>query len=218
MAASTGTRAAVSAARTSMAPTASAWTKATMTTPACAWMKPPSTSSATATSSGRRSDETASSHLRRAGDLAHLPGLEILEGLEELGPRVHDERSVARDGLADRRSREEQEPARPACAAQPHRRARSEHRHLALADLGALCSGTGRPLEHVDEGRQMGGDLDADVRARLERPVLQHDRRAGLDHRARPQRLAGDDTHRGLAVRAPREGKLAARILLVTRP
>src|SRR5262249_52769966 len=36
------------------------------------------------------------------GNAAHAPFLEVLEGLRQLGPRVHDERAVMGDRLTDR--------------------------------------------------------------------------------------------------------------------
>src|SRR3954464_1512496 len=198
-AASTGTRAAVSAARTSMARTASASTAAAMTTAACGSMKPPCTSSATATSSGWRNDEIASSHLRRAGDLAHLAALEVVERLDELVARVHHEGTVAGDGLAERRTREEQEATGTVRPQKPHRGPRTEHGHLPFPDLGTCRSEARGSLEDVHECLEAGRDFDADVGPRLQRPVLQDDRRARLDDGAGSQRLARDHAHRCLA-------------------
>src|SRR4051812_26668653 len=61
-----------------------------------------------------------------AGDLAHLAALEILDRLDELGPRVHHERTIARDGLLERNAAEEQQPA--LAAGEPHRVAFAQHR------------------------------------------------------------------------------------------
>ena len=47
-----------------------------------------------------------------AADRAHLAGLEVVERLHDLFARVHHERSVARDGLAERCAREHAAPRR----------------------------------------------------------------------------------------------------------
>ena|SRR6188768_3599165 len=49
-----------------------------------------------------------SANLRRARDLAHAAGLVVLEGLLQLALGVHDERAVARHGLAERGTRQQQ--------------------------------------------------------------------------------------------------------------
>src|SRR5581483_5224028 len=53
-----------------------------------------------------RSDRLSQIH---GGDDSHAAGLVVLQGLQDLAPRVHDERAVVDDGLADRQPAEQQQ-------------------------------------------------------------------------------------------------------------
>src|SRR5262249_44301336 len=75
--------------------------------------------------------------LCRARDLAHAAGAAVRDRRGDLGLGVHDEGPVARHGLADRRSREQQESAwlfGAGDGTHSNRRPTAEHCELAVAD------------------------------------------------------------------------------------
>ena len=55
----------------------------------------------------RLDDLERGADLRRLGDDTEAPGLEVLEGGDELLPGVHDEGAVGGDGLTDRPTAEQ---------------------------------------------------------------------------------------------------------------
>src|SRR4051812_21978068 len=154
---------------------------------------------------------SASGDLRGAGDLTHLAALEVLERRDELGPRVHHEGTIARDGLLERNAAEEQQPT--AAAGEPHRVAFAQHRKLSVADGGVADAQFA--LEDVRQHPQLGCEGHGDVGAGLDRPVLEDDWCAGVDDRLHAERLASDQSHG--CVRRLRDRQLRARHFLIAR-
>src|SRR5216684_3905555 len=150
---------------------------------------------------------------RSARDLAHPPALEVAYGLDELVLAVHHEGPVVRHALAQRLSRQEQQPR--LASAQPDCVTGTEHRELPFGHL-ALTHAR-RALEYVSERILIGRDRDGHVGALIERPVLVDDRRLGVDHGLGSQRLTGHHAHPRLAVRASGLRNLLRRHFLVPR-
>lgn len=128
--------------------------------------------------------------MRRPGDLAHAPRLEVANRLHELGFGVHDEWPVARHRLAVRNAGQQQRSARPG-GAEPHDLTGAENRQLTAPHL-APCDLDGA-VERAHQGAVIRSDGDADVGTGIERPVLIDDRRDRIDHRANAEGLARDD-------------------------
>src|SRR5882762_7544870 len=119
---------------------------------------------------------------RSASDLAHTPALEVAKRLGELLLAVHHEGPVVRHTLAQRLSREKQQPR--LASAQPDGVARPEHRELPFGQL-ALTHAR-RALEYVRERILIARHGNRDVGSLVERPVLVDDRRLGVDDGFRP--------------------------------
>src|SRR3569623_856996 len=145
-------------------------------------------------------------------DLAELAGLEVADGLANLGVGVHHERAVAGDRRVDRLATE-QEEASVRAGREMNAIALAEHGQLALAleparDRGAALD---LVLHHVPAR----GCTGLEVGAGLERPVLIEDRCAGLDRGLHAARFAGDHLH--ASVRRGADGNARARDLLIAR-
>src|SRR3569623_1462382 len=98
-------------------------------------------------------------------DLAELAGLEVADGLANLGVGVHHERAVAGDRLVDRLATEQEEPSE---------RAGREMTALALAEPGELALAhepardRGAALAHVRPHVPPGGRTGLEVGPGLE--------------------------------------------------
>src|SRR4051812_383781 len=139
----------------------------------------------TAASRGRRRE-----HPRGASgavDLREAAGLVVGERLPDLRLRVHDERPVAGDGLAQGLAGQEEEPGSGPGAfghGQAHAVAGAEQAELPILDRAAVRPPPRPPLEDVHEGVVTVAERLLDAGPRAEGPVLVDDRRARVDHGA----------------------------------
>src|SRR5207253_4875726 len=155
--------------------------------------------------------------LGAAGDLAHLAALVILDRLDELRPRVHDERAVARHRLMERNATEQEKPARTAGSRKVNGIAGAEDGELTFLEPGAIRTDSRRTLEYIGQHAEVRPEGNGDVGPGLEGPILEDDRSPRLDHGAGAERLAGDHANLGLAVARARLRQLLSRVLLVAR-
>src|SRR5580765_189480 len=171
-----------------------------------------------ASSSIMRRAPRSSHYFGGAGDFAHLAALEIAHRLDDLLLRVHDEGTVARDGLLRGHAGEQQQAPSSFGPAEANRVARAEHRELSVLDLLGFVADERRAFEHESNRLLLPWQRDGDVGARVQGPVLVDDGNVGVDHGLHPQCLACDHAHPRAAVRARGLGNLAARDFLVARP
>src|SRR5215207_11383303 len=148
-------------------------------------------------------------------------GLEVLEGLDQLGTGVHHERTVGGHRLADGLATKDQDVELLVAALLGAGGLDGEHvagavdGQLAHADRLAPGPGRARPGQHVDQGVEVGPPGQLQPRPRGQGGVLQRDRGVGDARAVVAGDLAGDHPQQGAAVRRAQQLHRAAADVLV---
>src|SRR5262249_3121284 len=154
-----------------------------------------------------------------SADLAQAAALEILERLDELLPRVHDERPVSRDRLMEGSSRDEERAklrarvrferdlvsviTEPNQIVAPRRSFLAAKDAFSFDDVGERVEFLGHALDERRAGRELGVEID--------------NRRSGFDDGLGAQGLARNDAYSHLSVGRAADRDAARRDLLISR-
>jgi Kef-type K+ transport system membrane component KefB len=155
---------------------------------------------------------------RHGRDATQPPGLVVLEGLHQLGARVHDERPVSRDRLPDRLPAEQQDVhILSRISREPDRVARPEHCQLSHLHRPLLRPHGAAPGQHVPERVEVRLPRQPHLRARRHGGVHQGDRRMRHARPVMTPERPGDHPQQRPAVRRREQRHLGRADVLVAR-